>query len=50
MEYNTNTPFNNPIEQNGTDYLKQHRIADLFQNLSAALVYNKPGLFFYFFF
>jgi hypothetical protein len=44
MEYKPSAPIANPIEQTGTDYLQTHRIADLFYNLSASLVYNKPGL------
>ena len=43
MEPRASAPVANPIEENGTDYLRTHRIADLFQNLSASLVYHRPG-------
>jgi hypothetical protein len=36
-------PVANPIEQTANDYLQTHHIPDLFHNLSASLVYNKPG-------
>ena len=43
MANKPSAPVMNPIEQSGTDYLQMHRIYDLFHNLSASLVYNKPG-------
>ncbi len=43
MDNEPNAPVANPIEQTATDYLQKHRIPDLFHNLSACLVYNKPG-------
>ncbi|UJR31716.1 hypothetical protein I4U23_019196 [Adineta vaga] len=42
MANKPSAPVMNPIEQSGADYLQTHRIPDLFHNLSAALVYNKP--------
>ncbi|CAF0754338.1 unnamed protein product [Adineta ricciae] len=42
MANKPSAPVMNPIEQSGTDYLQMHRIYDLFHNLSASLVYNKP--------
>ena len=45
MAYTPSAPVANPIEENGTDYLQTHRINELFQNLSASLVYHKPGPF-----
>ena len=33
----------NSVEQTATDYLEMHRISELFHNLSASLVYNRPG-------
>jgi hypothetical protein len=44
MNFEPSAPVANPIEQSGTDYLQRHHIPDLFHNLSASLVYNKPGL------
>ncbi|CAF1306521.1 unnamed protein product, partial [Didymodactylos carnosus] len=32
----------NQLEQTAADYLRTHRIHDLFNNISASLVYNKP--------
>ncbi len=43
MDNNPSAPVANPVEQTGTDYLQAHRIPDLFHNLSASLVYNRPG-------
>ena len=43
MDQNATTSVENPVEESATDYLRTHRIPDLFQNLSASLVYNRPG-------
>jgi hypothetical protein len=43
MDNEPSAPLGNPIEQTATDYLQTHHIPDLFHNLSASLVYNKPG-------
>ena len=43
MSFEPSAPVANPIEQSGSDYLQTHRIGDLFHNLSASLVYNRPG-------
>lgn len=45
MDIKPSAPVANPIEQTAADYLQTHRIHDLFHNLSATLVYNKPGLY-----
>ncbi|CAF2973461.1 unnamed protein product [Rotaria sp. Silwood2] len=42
MDNHPNAPIANPIEETATDYLKIHHIPELFHNLSASLVYNKP--------
>ncbi|CAF0725965.1 unnamed protein product [Adineta steineri] len=42
MAHKASAPVANPIEQTGADYLQTHRIPELFHNLSASLVYNKP--------
>ena len=44
MAFEPSAPTGNSIEQSGSDYLQMHRIGDLFHNLSASLVYNKPGI------
>ena len=44
MEPKPSAPMANPIEESGTDYLQTHHIPDLFHNLSASLVYNRPGM------
>ena len=43
MDQTTSPSVENPIEESATEYLRTHRIPDLFQNLSASLVYNRPG-------
>lgn len=43
MDTDSNIPVTNPIEETANDYLQMHRIPELFHNLSASLVYNRPG-------
>lgn len=43
MDFHPSAPMANPIEETASDYLRMHRIPELFHNLSASLVYNKPG-------
>lgn len=43
MDAHPSAPAVNPIEETATDYLKIHRIPELFHNLSASMVYNRPG-------
>ncbi|CAF0802386.1 unnamed protein product [Rotaria sordida] len=42
MDNYPSAPNANPIEETATDYLQMHRIPELFHNLSASIVYNRP--------
>ena len=34
-----------PRKQEANDYLKKHKILELFDNLTSQLIYNQPGIF-----
>ncbi|CAF1421367.1 unnamed protein product [Rotaria magnacalcarata] len=42
MDNHPSAPIANPIEETANDYLQIHRIHELFHNLSASMVYNRP--------
>ncbi|CAF3595829.1 unnamed protein product [Rotaria socialis] len=42
MNNHPSAPIANPIEETANDYLQMHRIHELFHNLSASMVYNRP--------